>query len=197
MNRPRTLAPLALCLVLATGACSGGDEPEAKPTKTSATPAPTVPVQPQGEFGVTYDVQNWDEIAKDDDKLEVVAAWKKANEAAAASYNERKLLGAVRESYNRKMQRVYAKALKTGWSKKYTVRETGIVDVQSVSVDGSNATLVACNWKPSTDLYQGRKMVGGLEQSWRKHTAKLTKSSDKWTVVDVVETSDCKGLRAP
>ncbi len=197
MNRSRTLAPLALCLALAVGACSGGDEPEAKPTKTTASPTPTVPVQPEGEFGVTYDIQNWDEIAKDEDELEVVLAWKKANEAVGVSTNTKKFRPEVRRDFSKKMQRTYASAFKYSWSRNYKVSETGIVRIASVDGTSGTSTVTACLWKPSTDVRKGSKMVGGLDQSWRKQTAKLSDQSGRWVVQTLSSDAECKGLRAP
>ena len=197
MNRSRTLAPLVLCLALAMSACSGGDEPKAKPSKTTASPTPTVPVQPEGENGVTFDIQNWDEIAKDADKLEVVTAWKKANEAVGASTNTKKFRPEVRQDFSKKMQRTYAAAFKYSWSRGYKVSETGIVRVASVNGTSGTSTVTACLWKPSTDVRKGSKMVGGLDQSWRKQTAKLSDASGRWVVQTLSSDAECKGLRAP
>ncbi len=196
-NRRPGLLVLLLCAVLATGACSGGDEPEAKPTKTTASPTPTVPVQPEGEFGVTYDIQNWDEIAKDEDEREVVLAWKKANEAFAASTNQKKFLEAARSGTTEKFRRQMAKALKFSWSNGYTVKKTGYVTVRSAKVDGSTGTIDVCLWKPSIDRYKGSKYVGKFSASWDRSTATMKKSGDRWIWAGSTFNSSCKELKAP
>ena len=196
MNRARTLLAV-IAIALAMSACSGGDEPEAKPTKTSASPTPTVPVQPQGEFGVTYDIQNWDEIAKDDDKLKVVLAWKKANEAFAASTNQKKFLAAARSGASEKFRRQMAKALKFSWSNGYTVKKTGYVTIRSAKVDGSTGKIDVCLWKPSIDRYKGSKYVGKFSASWDRSTATMKKSGDRWIWAGSTFNSSCKELKAP
>ena len=192
MNRPRTLAPLALCLVLATGACSGGDEPEAKPTKTSASPTPTVPVQPQGEFGVTYDVGNWDDYADDQEKLPVILAYKNVIEAAHGSVNQGKLLPQVRASMTRAGQRQVLPVLRRALSNKWTLPAKAEGRVLSVRGSGSTRTLTMCEVMKSISYLKPDGNFVVKPQGSKQTVIKLSKTGSVWKFSGVKLGKSCQ-----
>jgi hypothetical protein len=137
----------AVVLLSGLSACGGSDD-KADP-KPAASATPTTPVQPKGELGVTYDIQNWDTYADDP----AVLAYKKTNEAVSASGNARRVLPAMREGLSRPLLRQYVATLNTVWKHRWHFLEEGSATVRSASSTSSRARLVMCEWKPSFAFY--------------------------------------------
>ncbi len=192
MRRQSLAAGVAVAaLLLSLSACGGSDDKaDPKPTKTTASPTPTTPVQPKGADGVTYDVLNWETYADDP----VVTAYKVTNEAISASINGRKVLPGLRAGVDKAYLRKTVDNMKFVEKKDWHVPSTASVKVDDVSTSGTSAALTACVWRPSY-LYQDKndKVVGSPDKWWDKQITKFTKSGERWVLSSVELKGKCPG----
>ena len=192
MRRQSLVTSVAVAaLLLGLSACGGSDDKaDPKPTKTTASPEPTTPVQPKGADGVTYDVLNWETYAEDP----VVMAYKVTNEAISASINARKVLPALRQGVGKAFLRTTVSNMKFVEQKRWHLPDVASVKVEDVSTTGSKTVLTACVWRPSY-LYQDKndKVVGTPDKWWDKEITKLTKSGERWVITSVDIKGKCPG----
>lgn len=173
-NRTRTTlvtTAAAITVALGLGGCSH-DEPSPKPTRTTVTPSPTrtVPPQPDGADGVTYDVQNWEKYADDP----AVLVWKQLSETLSASVNQGRLVPRASSLASRSMLRPILKNLRFAWSHDLRVRPVARVAVLRSQKNGTRTRLVTCSWDVSADYYRADgTFYGEPESIWHK---------DVWTV---------------
>jgi hypothetical protein len=189
MSRQPLVSSVALAaLLLGVSACGGSDGGRADPTptKTSASPTPTTPVQPKGADGVTYEIQNWDAYAADP----AVLAWKQIFEASNGSINRGKLLPLARTGLSKPVLRILSgnldRSIKSGWH----VKPLAKVKVESARTSGSSSRVVVCLWAPSTGLYDSKGgFVGEPERFWKRLQSDLSRTSGAW----VIDTNTLKG----
>ncbi|MET0819742.1 MAG: hypothetical protein ABWY58_02165 [Aeromicrobium sp.] len=197
-----TAAAVAVVLSVSLAACSGGgsdDKPKASPSKTpSAAPAttsaapPQPPAQPTGAYGVTYEIQNWDQYATDP----AVLAWKQTLEAVGGSVNSGKLAEPVRTGMSKKVLRDYVSSLEQARSGNWHVESVGKVRVESAENSASRSTLTTCSWAPSTVyLTKDGKSPDGDENFdvWLKNTYDLALRDGRWMITSSKSEGKCPG----
>ncbi len=170
--------------------CSGSDEkPDPKPTKT-ASPTPTIPVQPKGASGVTYEIQNWEEYADDP----AVLAWKTTFETLTGSTNKHKVLPAMRKQVSKKVFRQFVGGVNAAEQNGWHVKPVGKVKVGSAKTTGSDANLTMCLWGTSVGVYEKNgKYVGKPDKFWLRQTAKLELSEGRWVLTSFTYKGKCPG----
>jgi hypothetical protein len=192
-------------MVVASGlaACSGGsdDKPETMPAKTSSAPAvstpaptPTTPTQPQGAYGVTYEIQTWDQYASDP----AVLAWKQTLEAVSGSTNSGKVLEPVRAGMAKTVLRAYVGGFEDAWDGGWSVQPVGKVKIESADTSASKSRLVTCLWSPTTALYKknGEPVGGGTVEDlagWSKQKVEMRSRDGRWVITKVDFDGDCSG----
>ena len=144
----QSLAAAAVAVVLSVGlgACSGGssdDDPKARPSTTpSASPAATTApppqpsAQPTGAYGVTYEIQNWEQYATDP----AVLAWKQTLEAVNGSIGAGKVIEPVRTGLSKRALRPYVQSIENAWKGDWTVQPIAKVKIESVTTAGPSKT---------------------------------------------------------
>jgi hypothetical protein len=185
------------------GACSGGsdDKPATAPPKTSSAPdvttpapTPTIPPQPQGANGVTYEIQNWDQYANDP----AVLAWKQTLEAFGASTNAGKVLEPMRAGMAKRVLRPYVESLEQAWSGGWHVEPVGKVKVESATTSGEKAELVTCQWAPTTAfLKKNGEAAGGASADatniWAKQNLSMALKNGRWVITKFTYDGTCGG----
>jgi hypothetical protein len=194
VSRQLLVASVALAaLLLGLSACGGSeDKADPEPTKTTAspTPTPTMPVQPKGADGVTYDILNWDKYADDP----VVLAYKKTNEALNASINRGKVLPDARRGVTKARLRKFVANLQIAKKNDWHLPSVAKVKVRTSNVTGAKAVVTMCVWRPTIVVYdKANKVVGKLDVWWDREVTKLTKSGDRWVMTARETKGKCSG----
>ncbi|KQV74947.1 hypothetical protein ASC61_08015 [Aeromicrobium sp. Root344] len=184
-----------LALLLGVSACgSDDDKADPKPTKTTASPTPTTPVQPKGADGVTYEIQNWDAYADDP----AVLAWKQAVEGVAGSTNARKVLPSMRQGLSKSVLRTYVASIKQAWKGDWHVDKVGDAKVQSVRTSGNQARMVVCVWNPTTVYYdKNNKPIGDPSRAelstWARQKVTMRLTGGHWIMTAFKYSGKCPG----
>jgi hypothetical protein len=185
-----TTAVISAALLAAS--CSGGGaeadaEPESAPTSQEAPTGP--PPQPEGADGVTWEIQNWDEVFEDP----AVLTWKQFNEALAASIQQGELLPDARELSTRDALQPYLDSFEYARSNDFTVKDLTYARIEESRLEGASATITACTWRPSSVLYdQDGEPVSELDESWSRQIVALADDGG-WMIEDVEFDGECDG----
>lgn len=173
-------------LVLGLSACNGdSDEPQATPEPTETTPTGPPP-QPEGKYGVTYTIQNWDEHYED----EAVLAWKQSIESMAGSINTGKLTPEFRRSYAKAPRDTYVAAFNYATERDMKLPEQGDARIDEANTSESSSDLVVCVWAPTTDYIDDDKAA---EEIWRKYVVSMEVSDGRWMVMESEADGECSG----
>ena len=204
-GRPFAVAAVVAVLSVSVGACGGGSDRESKaspseataPAAETSTPAPPAtpappPVQPTGAYGVTYEIQNWEQYATDP----AVLAWKQTLEAVGGSVNSGKLLEPVRAGMSKKVLRRYVSSLKQAKSGGWHVEPVGKVTVESAETTASRSKLTTCSWAPSTVYFTKDDTSPDGDENfdiWHKNRYELAVRDGQWTITSVESDGNCPG----
>lgn len=185
MRRPAVLVA-SVMLVLGLSACNGdSDEPQATPEPTETTPTGPPP-QPEGKYGVTYTIQNWDEHYDD----EAVVAWKQSTEAMAGSINTGKLTPEFRSGYAKGPRDDYVEAFNYATERDMKLPEQGDARIDKAETSESTAALEVCTWAPTTDYVNDE---GSAEEIWRKYEVSMEVSDGRWVITEEDLDGECSG----
>jgi hypothetical protein len=196
MGRQTVVANVVLTALLLSATACGASEGTKTPTPTKATTSPTssLPVQPQGSDGVTYDVLNWTDYAQNP----IVGAYKVTNEAYTASINRHKVLPGLREGVDRALLRKIGDDIAFVKKKRWHLPPIVTVRVRSVRTTASKAVLTMCVWRPSNSYYgDNDKIVGPPENWWDNEISTFANSGGRWVLTSVDIKGRCPGGAPP
>jgi hypothetical protein len=205
---PLAAAAVAAVLSVSVGACGGGSDGETKAspskatapaaeTSTPATPTtpPPPPVQPTGAYGVTYEIQNWEQYATDP----AVLAWKQTLEAVGGSVNSGKVLGPVASGMSKRALRPYVQSFENAWKGKWTVPSLSKIRIESATPSGPSRTrVIVCEWSPSVNFYDKDVTPVGVSSDedlaqWGKDTVDMRLKDGRWIIARFDIDGDCPG----
>jgi hypothetical protein len=209
MSVPRSIAPIALALLLPValaacgnqGADADGAGTAASPAAGtasepgSATPSPSpspsaVPVQPRGAHDVTYRILNWEQYGDNP----AVRSWKRIYELGNASVNARKMLPGMTRIATEEPLRLFVGQVQLAWRNNLHVKPVAKVRVQSATATGAKRRLVICQWVPSTDFYQANgKMYLGMEKQWNRFRYDMVRRDGRWMIDGITARGTCRG----
>lgn len=182
---------MAVATILILSACGGGGSSSPESSKSS-TPAPSPAAQPKGEYGVTYEIQNWDEYAEDP----AVLAWKKISEALGAVINIERIPDYLRGRVPAETLANITQNLKNAKGRGFYYQDVAKARIESATRTGDAATLVTCEWLPSISLHQeDGKLYGddGDSEKWSKYRVTMKLAELGWIITAFKDEGTCPG----
>lgn len=195
-HRPAAAVVCAASLVIGVTGC-GSEAPEAaaEPSPTAsespATSSPDSPnEQPVGRYGVTYEIQDWDQHRDD----VVVVGYKQAFEAFGGSVNTHQVTDGLQARFTKPLQRTLLGRIQFAWGADLHVDPVAKVRVLSSKRSGAKGSLTVCHWVDSADFKTASNtLYGKPEPGWEKVEVDLVQRQRTWRVAQIDSVGRCPG----